>query len=235
MARRRLPGLQRVLGVNALFATAYGNVGSSIYYALGLVASFALGLTPVVFVIAGVHLLPDGGHLRRGHRDVPGGGRFLVASPAMPSTSSGRSSPPGRRCSTTRSRSPSRRSSCLTTWRSVLAGAQDAGRHVLRHRGGRVLWRDQRHRGHGAAALNVVLAVIDFATQLLLVVVGGRPGVLQLDAGPQRPLGVAPEWKNFLDRDPGGDDRLHGDETISNMAEEAKDEAKMIPRRSTAW
>src|SRR5437016_12945627 len=54
MAERRLHGLQRVLGVNALFATAYGNVGSSIYYALGLVASYALGLTPVVFVITGV-------------------------------------------------------------------------------------------------------------------------------------------------------------------------------------
>src|SRR5215217_5953103 len=54
MARRRLEGLERVLGVNALFSTAYGNVGSSIYYALGLVASLALGLTPVVFVITGV-------------------------------------------------------------------------------------------------------------------------------------------------------------------------------------
>src|ERR687883_551447 len=54
MARRRLEGLERVLGVNALFSTAYGNVGSSIYYALGLVASFALGLTPVVFIITGV-------------------------------------------------------------------------------------------------------------------------------------------------------------------------------------
>src|SRR3954454_14107133 len=54
MAERRLPGLERVLGVNALFSTAYGNVGSSIYYALGLVASFALGLTPLVFIITGV-------------------------------------------------------------------------------------------------------------------------------------------------------------------------------------
>src|ERR671916_1615782 len=54
MARRRLEGLQRVLGVNALFSTAYGNVGSSIYYALGLVASYALGLTPLVFLITGV-------------------------------------------------------------------------------------------------------------------------------------------------------------------------------------
>ena len=53
MAERRLHGLQRVLGVNALFSTAYGNVGSSIYYALGLVATFALGLTPVVFIITG--------------------------------------------------------------------------------------------------------------------------------------------------------------------------------------
>jgi len=57
MARRRLEGLERVLGVNALFSTAYGNVGSSIYYALGLVASYALGLTPVVFVITGLFFL----------------------------------------------------------------------------------------------------------------------------------------------------------------------------------
>ena len=47
-------GLERVLGTGALFSTAYGNVGSSIYYALGLVAVFALGMTPVVFVIAGL-------------------------------------------------------------------------------------------------------------------------------------------------------------------------------------
>ena len=53
MARRRLERLERVLGVNALFSTAYGNVGSSIYYALGLVAALALGLTPIVFLITG--------------------------------------------------------------------------------------------------------------------------------------------------------------------------------------
>src|SRR6059036_2075817 len=52
--RRRQQGLERVLGTPALFSTAYGDVGSSIYYALGLTASFALGLTPVVFVIAGI-------------------------------------------------------------------------------------------------------------------------------------------------------------------------------------
>src|SRR5919197_1287772 len=47
-------GLERVLGTGALFSTAYGTVGSSIYYAVGLVAIFALGMTPVVFVIAGL-------------------------------------------------------------------------------------------------------------------------------------------------------------------------------------
>src|SRR5205809_8114341 len=52
--RRRQQGLERVLGTPALFATAYGNVGSSIYYALGLVAGSALGLTPLVFVISGL-------------------------------------------------------------------------------------------------------------------------------------------------------------------------------------
>src|SRR5690242_8235364 len=52
--RRREQGLERVLGTPALFATAYGNVGSSIYYALGVTAVFALGLTPLVFVIAGL-------------------------------------------------------------------------------------------------------------------------------------------------------------------------------------
>ena len=36
-----------VLGTAALFSTAYGNVGSSIYYALGLVTVYALGMTPV--------------------------------------------------------------------------------------------------------------------------------------------------------------------------------------------
>ena len=52
MARIETHGLRRSVGVGGLFATAYGNVGSSIYYALGLVAAYALGLTPVVFMLA---------------------------------------------------------------------------------------------------------------------------------------------------------------------------------------
>jgi len=53
MARIETHGLRRTVGLGGLFSTAYGNVGSSIYYALGLVAAFALGLTPIVFMIAG--------------------------------------------------------------------------------------------------------------------------------------------------------------------------------------
>src|SRR3569623_44472 len=56
MAERRPKhqALERVLGTGALFSTAYGNVGSSIYYALGLVTAYALGMTPVVFLISGL-------------------------------------------------------------------------------------------------------------------------------------------------------------------------------------
>ena len=52
--RRQANNLERVLGAPALFATAYGNVGSSIYYALGLTAGIALGLTPLVFIVSGL-------------------------------------------------------------------------------------------------------------------------------------------------------------------------------------
>lgn len=46
--------LRRVLGVPALFSAGYGNVGSSIYYALGIVALVAMGATPVALGIAGI-------------------------------------------------------------------------------------------------------------------------------------------------------------------------------------
>ena len=101
MAERRLEGLQRVLGVYPLASSAYGNVGSSIYYALGLVASLALGLTPIVFIISGFIFFLTAVDLRRSDRDVSRGRRLLVASRATRSTSSGRSSRRGARCSTT--------------------------------------------------------------------------------------------------------------------------------------
>jgi len=46
--------IERSVGAPRLFATAYSTVGSSIYFALGIVAAFALGLTPLVFLLAGI-------------------------------------------------------------------------------------------------------------------------------------------------------------------------------------
>jgi APA family basic amino acid/polyamine antiporter len=46
--------LKRVLGVAAVFSAGYGNVGSSIYYALGIVALAAVGATPIALGIAGI-------------------------------------------------------------------------------------------------------------------------------------------------------------------------------------
>ena len=46
--------LRRILGVPALFSADYGNVGSSIYYALGIVAMVAMGATPIALGIAGI-------------------------------------------------------------------------------------------------------------------------------------------------------------------------------------
>src|SRR5258708_37800570 len=50
---RRPAKLPRTLGASALFAASSGKVGSSIYYALGVTAAFALGLTPVALILAG--------------------------------------------------------------------------------------------------------------------------------------------------------------------------------------
>ena len=80
-----------------------------------------------------------------------------------------------------------------------------------------------------SAGVNILLAVVDFLTQLLLVVVG-----LVLVFSPSTlidnvHLGVAPTWKDFFLAIPVGMIAYTGIETISNMAEEAKDETKTIP------
>ncbi len=49
--------LKRALGIPGLYAVGYGNVGSSIYYALGIVALVAMGATPVVLAVAGIFFI----------------------------------------------------------------------------------------------------------------------------------------------------------------------------------
>ena len=45
--------MRRVLGMFDLFAVGYGDLGSSIFYALGITALYALGATPIALMIAG--------------------------------------------------------------------------------------------------------------------------------------------------------------------------------------
>ena len=46
--------MKRVLGVADLFAVGYGDLGSSIYYALGITALFSLGAAPISLALAGL-------------------------------------------------------------------------------------------------------------------------------------------------------------------------------------
>ena len=54
---RKLPKLERVFDAPALFSVAYGEIASSIYFALGIIALHALGFTPAVLLIAGLLFL----------------------------------------------------------------------------------------------------------------------------------------------------------------------------------
>ena len=80
-----------------------------------------------------------------------------------------------------------------------------------------------------AAKLNVFLAVVDFATQLLLVLLGF---VLVLD--PQILVdnvhwGVAPTWSNLALAVPVAMLAYTGVETVSNLAEEVRDPVRSVP------
>src|SRR5947209_1775965 len=231
MARRQLTGLQRVLGTSALFSTADGNVGSSIYYALGLVASFALGLTPIVFVITGgIFYLTAATYAEATTMYPEAGGSSSFARHAF-----------------------NEAWSFFAAWAQMLNYVITIAisAFFVPHYIGGLFWAPLRHSpgdiffGIGiiallavlnvigiqeAAGVNVFLAIADFSTQLLLVIVGFAlvlsPSVLVHNVH----LGVAPAWKNFLLAIPVGMIAYTGIETISNMAEEARDETKTVPR-----
>ena len=54
---RKLPGLKRELDARALYSVAYGEIASSIYFALGIIALHALGFTPLVLLGVGLLFL----------------------------------------------------------------------------------------------------------------------------------------------------------------------------------
>jgi basic amino acid/polyamine antiporter, APA family len=231
MAERRLHGLQRVLGVNALFSTAYGNVGSSIYYALGLVASFALGLTPVVFLITGFFF-------------------YMTAATYAEATAM---YPEAGGSSSFARRAFNEFWSFFAAWGQMLNYIITVAisAFFVPHYFGSVIGVEALRHGPAdiffgmgviallslinvvgvkeSAGLNITLAVIDFLTQLLLVVVGAVLVLSPSTLVDNVDFGVAPSWKDFFIAIPIGMIAYTGIETISNMAEEAKEETTTIP------
>ena len=228
--RRRQQRLERVLGTPALFATAYGNVGSSIYYALGVTAAFALGLTPLVFLIAGVFFSLTALTYAEGTVRYPeAGGSSSFARHAF-----------------------NELASFGAAWAQMLnyiitiAISAFFVPHYLS-----IFWGPLKQNpwdviGGSAviavlvllnvvgiqesARLNIFLALIDFATQLLLVLLGFAlifsPETLTSNVH----WGTAPTWSQFLLAIPVGMIAYTGIETVSNLAEETRDPVKSIPR-----
>jgi APA family basic amino acid/polyamine antiporter len=223
-----------VLGTPALFATAYGNVGSSIYYALGVTAVFALGLTPLVFVIAGIFFSATALTYAEGTVRYPeAGGSASFARHAF-----------------------NELASFGAAWAQMLnyiitiAISAFFVPHYLS-----IFWAPLKQNpwdiiGGSAvivvlvllnivgiqesARLNIFLAVIDFATQLLLVLLGFALILSPSTLVDNVHLGTAPTWSQFFLAIPVGMIAYTGIETVSNLAEETRDPVKSIPR-SIGW
>ena len=218
-----------MLGTPALFSTAYGNVGSSIYYALGVTAAIALGLTPVVFLISGLIFAATAATYAEGTVRYPeAGGSSSFARHAF-----------------------NELVSFVAAWAQMLnyiitvAISAFFVPHYLS-----IFWEPLKTNPWDiiggaavivvlvalnivgikeAAKLNIFLAVIDFATQVLLVIIGFaivfHPHVLTANVH----WGIAPTWGNFALAIPVAMIAYTGIETVSNLAEEARDPTRSIP------
>ncbi len=232
MAERRPKnqGLERVLGPGALFSTAYGNVGSSIYYALGLVAVFALGMTPVVFLISGV----------------------LFVCTAATYTEATTMYPEAGGSSSFARRAFNEFWSFFAAWAQMLnyiITVTISAFFVPHYLG--IFWEPLRSSPHDivfgigvvvalavlnivgvkeAARVNIFLAVADFLTQLLLVIVGIFLVLSPSTLIDNVDFGTSPTVSDFLIAIPVAMVAYTGLETISNLAEEATDYGRTIPR-----
>jgi basic amino acid/polyamine antiporter, APA family len=232
MAQRipRDESLSRVHGVGALFSAAYGNVGSSIYYALGVTAAFALGLTPIAFVISGLIFAATAATYAEATVMYPeAGGSSSFARHAFNELVSFIAAW-GQMLNYTITVAIS--AYFVPHYLAVFWGPLgNAPGDII---GGAVLIGALallNIRGsQESAKLNLVLAVADLATQVVLVGIGVvlvlSPQVLVDNVH----LGVAPTWSDFALGVAVAMIAYTGIETISNMAEEAKDAARTIPR-----
>src|SRR6476646_7859896 len=232
MAQRipRDESLSRVHGVGALFAAAYGNVGSSIYYALGVTAAFALGLTPVAFVISGLIFAATAATYAEATVMFPeAGGSSSFARHAFNEMVSFVAAW-GQMLNYTITVAISaffvpHYLAVFWPWLGESPGDIVGGAVLI------VALALINIRGtEESAKLNLVLAVADLATQVILVGIGIvlvlSPDILVNNVH----FGVAPTWTDFLLGIAVGMIAYTGIETISNMAEEAKEAARTIPR-----
>jgi APA family basic amino acid/polyamine antiporter len=230
MARVIERGLRRTVGVSGLFATAYGNVGSSIYYALGLVAAHALGLTPLVFVFAGGLFALTAKTYAEGASMYPeAGGSSSFARHAFNEVASFFA---GWALSL---------DYIITIAISAFFVPHYLGAFwpALKHNPGDIIGGAVviailavlNVRGlRESAKLNIFLAVMDLITQVLLVALG-----LVLVFNPstligQIHFGVAPSYRELLFALSISMVAYTGIETVSNMAEEARDPDRDVPR-----
>jgi basic amino acid/polyamine antiporter, APA family len=228
--RRRGQGLERVLGAPGLFATVYGNVGSSIYYALGVTAVFALGLTPLVFVIAGVIFAATTMTYAEGTVRYPeaGGSSSFARHAFNELVSFGAAWAQMLNYIITISIS----AFFVPHYLSIFWGPlRDTPWDIIGGTAVIVVLVGLNIVGiRESARINIVLAAVDFATQLLLVLLGFvlifSPSVLADNIH----WGVAPTWGDFFLAIPVGMIAYTGIETVSNLAEEARDPVRNVPR-----
>jgi APA family basic amino acid/polyamine antiporter len=230
MAQLKVRGLRKTVGVPGLFATAYGNVGSSIYYALGLVAAHALGLTPLVFLFAGGLFALTAKTYAEGAAMFPeAGGSSSFARHAFNEVVSFVA---GWGLSLDYILTIAISSFCVRHYLGAFFPA-------LGHAPGDIiggvavigLLALVNIRGLGESAnLNIALAVLDLFTQLALVVLGT---VLVLNPHTlisQVHLGVAPSFSQLIFAVSISMLAYTGIETVSNMAEEARDPGEQVPK-----
>lgn len=227
---RRPLRLRRTLGVPALFSTGYGNVGSSIYYALGVTATFALGATPLALTLAGAFFVltvltyaeatvevPEAGgasnFARRGFNElvsfITGWGTLLSYTVTI-------------------SISSFSAAAYLSIFFPVLESTRaDVVFAVVAI----VLLMVLNIVGVSEAAIfSVIFAVVDLLTECVLVILGAIflfdfPTLIK-----QVHWGTAPTLSNFVHGAAFAMVAYTGIETISNMSEEASDPDHNVPR-----
>src|SRR5437764_7532036 len=230
MARIETYGLRRSVGVGGLFATAYGNVGSSIYYALGLVAAYALGLTPVIFMFAGALFALTAKTYAEGAAMFPeAGGSSSFARHAFNEVVSFFA---GWALSL---------DYILTIAISAFFVPHYLGAFwkPLTHPPGDVIggliviavlaWLNIRGIGE-SAKLNFVLAIADLLTQVSIIVIGAVFVLNPSSLTHQVHLGTVPTWGHLAFALSLSMLAYTGIETVSNMAEEARDPGTDVPK-----